>query len=274
MISSPLQKFVFRPALISATVFAGLTLPVGWFGAQPLSIKVQEEQLFYGHVRDAATPYLTLATVISLGAGMASVAIAGWQQSAQQSSQLQSQLSDLAQQSQKKEELLEKLRLSESQQNLTQHKPLENQIENQIDNQIDNQKLPQQPINYTVYTSSSFQSNREPLVTKTRSREYQPVAKSAVKGPAKTVEYMGLTYGHATRLTYGHATRLTYGHATRTHPGVGNGQTHTGFQSYSEVTSLPSEDIQQLQSQLQQAKAQMEAMQKVLHNKHFVLLEH
>ncbi|NEQ08875.1 MAG: hypothetical protein F6K37_23905 [Moorea sp. SIO4E2] len=258
MISSPLQKFVFRPALISATVFAGLTLPVGWFGAQPLSIKVQEEQLFYGHVRDAATPYLTLATVISLGAGMASVAIAGWQQSAQQSSQLQSQLSDLAQQSQKKEELLEKLRLSESQQNLTQHKPLENQIENQIDNQIDNQKLPQQPINYTVYTSSSFQSNREPLVTKTRSREYQPVAKSAVKGPAKTVEYMGLTVGHA----------------TRTHPGVGNGQTHTGFQSYSEVTSLPSEDIQQLQSQLQQAKAQMEAMQKVLHNKHFVLLEH
>ncbi|NEO78761.1 hypothetical protein [Moorena sp. SIO4G3] len=246
MTSSPLQKFVFRPALISATVFAALTLPVGWFGAQPLSIKVQEEQLYYGNVRDAATPYLTLATVISLGAGMASVAIAGWQHSAQQSSQLQSQLSDLAQQIQKKEELLEKLRLSESQQDVPQHKPLENKIENQTS--------PQQPINYTVYTSSSFQSNRKPLVTKTGSTENQPVAKSAVKVPAKTVEYTGLAVGHA----------------TRTHTGVGNGQPHTGVKSYSEVVSLPSQDIQQLQSQLQQAKAQMTAMQKVLQKKHFV----
>ncbi|NEQ81587.1 MAG: hypothetical protein F6K26_15415 [Moorea sp. SIO2I5] len=246
MISSPLQKFVFRPALISATVFAALTLPVGWFGAKPISIKVQEEQILYGNVRDAATPYLTLATVISLGAGMASVAIAGWQQSAQQSSQLQSQLSDLAQQIQKKEELLEKLRLSESQQHLPQHKPLENKIENQTS--------PQQPINYTVYTSSSFQSNREPLVTKTGSREYQPVAKSVMKVPAKTVEYK----------------RLAVGHATRMQTGVGNSQTHTGLESHSEVVSLPSEDIQQLQSQLQQVKAQMTAMQKVLHKQHFV----
>ncbi|NEO44731.1 MAG: hypothetical protein F6K55_11600 [Moorea sp. SIO4A3] len=229
---------MFRPALISATVFAALTLPVGWFGAKPISIKVQEEQILYGNVRDAATPYLTLATVISLGAGMASVAIAGWQQSAQQSSQLQSQLSDLAQQIQKKEELLEKLRLSESQQHLPQHKPLENKIENQTS--------PQQPINYTVYTSSSFQSNREPLVTKSGSREYQPVAKSVMKVPAKTVEYK------------------------RTQTGVGNSQTHTGLESHSEVVSLPSEDIQQLQSQLQQVKAQMTAMQKVLHKKHFV----
>ena len=221
--------------MISATVFAALTLPVGWFGAQPLSIKVQEEQLFYGHVRDAATPYLTLATVISLGAGMASVAIAGWQQSAQHSSQLQSQLSDLAQQIQKKEELLEKLRLSESQQDVAQHKPLEKKIENQTS--------PQQPINYTVYTSSSFQSNREPVVTKTGSTENQPVAKSAV---------------------------LAVGQATGTHTGVGNSQTHTGLKSYSEVVSLPSEDIQQLETQLQQVKAQMKAIQKVLHNKHFV----
>ena len=59
MSSSPLKKFVLTPVVLSATVFAALTLPLGVLGSKPVTINLQQEQVFQGQLRDVATPYLS-----------------------------------------------------------------------------------------------------------------------------------------------------------------------------------------------------------------------
>jgi hypothetical protein len=114
MSNSPLKKFVLTPVVISAAVFGTLTLPLAIIGKQPVTIQLQQEPVFQGQLRDIATPYLGLASAISLGAGLASVAFTGWRRSTHKSSQVEAQLSDLEKHLQEKELQLEALKLSES----------------------------------------------------------------------------------------------------------------------------------------------------------------
>lgn len=114
MTTSTLKRFVLAPIVISAGVFAALTLPLAAFGSKPVTIQFQEEPVFSGQLRDVATPYLGLATLLSLGAGLASVAVTGWQQSTRKSSQVEEKLDSLAQILKEKEAQLENLLLSES----------------------------------------------------------------------------------------------------------------------------------------------------------------
>ncbi|PPS41469.1 hypothetical protein [Chroococcidiopsis sp. TS-821] len=114
MTASIFKKFVLPPVLLSAGVFATLTLPLALLGSKPVAIQLQEEPVFHGQLRDIATPYLGLASLLSLGTGVASVAVAGWQQSSRKSAQVEQQLSGLQKHLQEKEELLKELKLSES----------------------------------------------------------------------------------------------------------------------------------------------------------------
>lgn len=114
MSGSPLNKFFLTPAVISASVFAALTLPLAVLGNKPVTIQLQQEPVFYGQLRDVATPYLGLASVLSVGAGVASIAVAGWRQSLRKSSEVEAQLSGLAQHLKEKEAQLEALKHSES----------------------------------------------------------------------------------------------------------------------------------------------------------------
>lgn len=114
MSGSPLKKFFLTPAVISASVFAALTLPLAVLGNKPVTIQLQQEPVFYGQLRDVATPYLGLASVLSVGAGVASIAVAGWRQSSRKSSEVEAQLSGLAQHLKEKEAQLEALKHSES----------------------------------------------------------------------------------------------------------------------------------------------------------------
>lgn len=112
---APLKKLVLTPVLVSAAVFATLTVPLALFGQKPVTIQLQEEPIFSGQLRDIAAPYLGLASILSLGAGCASVAITGWRSSTRKSSQVEAELSNLAQNLREKEAQLEALKLSESQ---------------------------------------------------------------------------------------------------------------------------------------------------------------
>ena len=67
MTTSPLKKFVLAPVVLSAAVFSVLTLPLAVFVSQPVTIQLQEEPVFSGQLRDVATPYLGLASALSLG---------------------------------------------------------------------------------------------------------------------------------------------------------------------------------------------------------------
>lgn len=112
---APLKKLVLTPVLVSAAVFATLSLPLAFLGKTPITIQLQEEPTFNGQLKDIAAPYLGLASLLSLGAGCASVAITGWRSSTRKSSQVEAQLSNLAQSLREKEAQLEALKLSESQ---------------------------------------------------------------------------------------------------------------------------------------------------------------
>jgi hypothetical protein len=115
MTTSLLQKFVLTPVLLSAAVFATLSVPLALFGKQPVTIQLQEEPVFSGQLRDISSPYLGMAAVLSLGAGFATVAVAGWQRSTSKSSLVEAQLLDLAKHIQQRETQLEALKLSDFQ---------------------------------------------------------------------------------------------------------------------------------------------------------------
>ena len=111
---SALQKFFLPPVIVSAAVFSVMTVPLALLGSQQMVIKIEEEPVFFGKLRDIATPYVVFATALSLGAGVSMAAFAGWRRSARQSTQYQEQLSQLEENLQQKEELLKEFKLSES----------------------------------------------------------------------------------------------------------------------------------------------------------------
>ena len=114
MAISSLKNLVLVPFLISSAVFSTLTLPLALLGSKPVVIRLQEEPVFDGRVRDIAAPYLGLSGLLSLGAGIASVAVTGWKRSSLKSAQFEQQLLGVQQQLKEKEALLEELKLSES----------------------------------------------------------------------------------------------------------------------------------------------------------------
>lgn len=114
MTASCLKQFLLTPVLISSSIFFTATLPLMVFGNQPIQVQLQEESVFSGKVKDLATPYLVLAALVSLGGGIATIALAGWRQSYCQSHQIQEQFSDLQQELATQEAQLTELKLSES----------------------------------------------------------------------------------------------------------------------------------------------------------------
>jgi chaperonin cofactor prefoldin len=113
MSNSTLNKFVLTPVLLSVTVLATLTLPLVFLNKKPVTIQLQEEPVFQGQLRDISTPYLGLASVLSLGAGVAIAAFAGWQNSSRKSSQVEAQLSTLSRNIQEKAAQIQALQSSE-----------------------------------------------------------------------------------------------------------------------------------------------------------------
>lgn len=114
MTNSPLKKFVLTPLVISAAVFAALASPLFVVGSNTVTIYFQKEPLFQGKLREISTPYLLLAAALSGGAGIASIAINGWQLSSKKSSQAQAQVLELVQNLKDKEAQLEALQISET----------------------------------------------------------------------------------------------------------------------------------------------------------------
>jgi hypothetical protein len=113
MTASLLKKFLLPPALLSASIFCSLTLPLAFLGSKPIEIQLQKEPIFAGQIKDIATPYLGLATAISLGACVTSIAVTGWRQSVHQKNQIKQQLDDLQLLLKANEAQLDELKLDE-----------------------------------------------------------------------------------------------------------------------------------------------------------------
>jgi hypothetical protein len=82
------------------------------FGSQPIEIRLQGERVFEGRLREVATPYVGFVTVVSLGAGVASLAITGWRQTARKSEAYEQKLATVEHQLKQKEQQLQEMLLS------------------------------------------------------------------------------------------------------------------------------------------------------------------
>lgn len=229
MSGSPLKKFLLTPAIIAASVFAVLTLPLAVFGNQQVTIQRERDTLFYGKLRDVASPYLGLAGIFSLGAGIASIAVAGWQQSSRKSEEVEAQLSGLAQHLKEKEAQLEAIKVSESRLEASGLKAF-------LDEEVpieSSQETPVAPPS-TPLVVDEFVMTPQPL-------EAQVIAPPRVTVQATTAKFacaqMFLGYAHGTKGTPKPATPVSE-------------QTH--------------KEVEQLQAQLQQLMAQMLSVQAAL----------
>lgn len=227
MTTSPLKKFVLAPVVLSAAVFSVLTLPLAVFGSQPVTIQLQEEPVFSGQLRDVATPYLGLASALSLGTGIASVAVTGWRQSSRKSSQVEAELEGLAKHLKEKEELLEALKHSESR---IEASGLSAFLDEEVTLQQDSK---------TAASTEAFKVV-EPSVMTTQSVETSPVAK-----PSKTV-HEALAKFPSVQTVLGHT------------------RTKAVAQASNPAIAIAPEEVEELHIQLQKIMAQMASLQTAL----------
>jgi hypothetical protein len=114
MTLSALQKF-FLPSIVSAvTVFSAMSFPLATLGDKQTVVKFEQETVFDGKLRDVATPYVVLATAMSVGSGIFVIAVCGWQYYTRKSEEFQQELSGLEKHLEEKEAQLQEFKLSES----------------------------------------------------------------------------------------------------------------------------------------------------------------
>ncbi|NER27291.1 MAG: hypothetical protein F6J89_06540 [Symploca sp. SIO1C4] len=224
MTGSPLQKFVLTPIVLSASVFAVLTLPLALHGSKEINLQMEKEQVFHGRLRDVATPYLGLAAAISFGAGVTSVAVAGWRESSHKSAQVEGQVSTLKHELEEKEDLLEKLKLSESKLAASGLKEF-----------LSEEAIPEQPLNSTS-ANLDAKTLLEPPILRDQAVEDHPVA----------------AYPSASVPTY----------LNSSHPK--DSPVKPVLKSSTMATSTTPSGVEELHSQMQQLMAQMNYLQKAM----------
>lgn len=90
-----LKNPVLPAAVLAGAMFSSLTVPLAIFGSGPVDIQLNQEPVFSGTIKDLAAPYVGVVGILSIGAGVAGVAIAAWQQSSRKSGQVEAKLSNL-----------------------------------------------------------------------------------------------------------------------------------------------------------------------------------
>ncbi|HBB30652.1 MAG TPA: hypothetical protein DDZ80_09610 [Cyanobacteria bacterium UBA8803] len=260
MTGSPLKKYVITPIMFSAAVFSALTLPLAVVGQKPVTIQFQKEPVFQGQLRDAATPYLGLATVLSLGTGIATIAMTGWQQSSRKSQKTEEQLSELEQNLKEKEKLLETLQLPESQGEIFEVSILVEEALKELaaenaptaveeDIEVANSQsaipnppspIPAEPVKETSVTPQIELPVAQPMIFRTQPLEAQPMIPRQV-----TVQAAATKFAAAQNF-------LAYNKAK------------TSSKQSLKVTSPTSSEAEQLQHQLETMMAQMQALQTAL----------
>ncbi len=246
MTASNLKKFVLTPVLLSTAVFSTLTLPLALLGSKPVDIQLQEEPVFSGQLRDVAAPYLGLATALSVGAGVASVALTGWRQSSRKSTQIEEQLLGLQQHLKEKEELLEELRLSNSRLEASELSAFLN------DEVSKDQNL----------TTCAVVKEAQPVIVEMPVQVVEPLVIAAQPAEPQMVGPRQLTVQDAASLFSSAQPFLAYAQASH----LGRKPTAAVDTEVQATTAAPALlPVEELQNQLKQIMAQMETLKNALH---------
>ncbi|MGC1393840.1 MAG: hypothetical protein WA828_06125 [Coleofasciculaceae cyanobacterium] len=260
---APLKKLVLTPVLVSAAVFATLTLPLAFFGKKPVTIQLQEEPIFSGQLRDIAAPYLGLASILSLGAGFASVAITGWRSSTHKSSQVEAQLSNLTENLREKEAQLEALKLSESQ--------LEAAGLSAFLDEAPQQQLTQSPVVANV--EAPQQLTQPPVVANVEAPQQltqPPVVANVEPAPIEALVITAQPFAAPQNVPSAHSSRTV-----QVVSGFANAQPFLGYARMrakivpqpAPITQAPldvSLDVRELHTKLEQIRSQMATLQNAI----------
>ncbi|MEQ9553764.1 MAG: hypothetical protein RIM23_29595 [Coleofasciculus sp. G3-WIS-01] len=287
MTGSPLRKFLFTPIILSTAVFSVLTLPLAFFGDKEVTIQFQGEPVHHGQLRDIATPYLGLASVLGVGTGIATVAVTGWLQSSRKSAHAEEQLSDLERNLKEKEQLLEDLKLSKSrlaaaglnnflEQELEQEfvQLSDSEVQHLVKENVKPEPKIVQPSDHEVQHLVEETVKPEPEIVQPSDHEVQHRVEETVKPePAPTHAVMKsreLLMSNPFIIT----TQPFYTQPATAHPvssqtasaKFASAQSFLGYQTKTSVPSAnvtqPTEsEVEQLQVQLQNIMAQMIVMQ-------------
>lgn len=257
MSNATLKKFVLAPIVISAAVFGTLTLPLAILGKQPIEIQFQQEPLFQGQLRDVATPYLGLATILSLGAGFASIAFSGWQRSTYKSSQVEAQLSDLARSLKEKEAQLEALKLSESRlvaSGLSAFVDENLPLESAVKTHSANHNIVGVETNLPLETKTTAASTFKVLNTPIQHRESELItAQELAQAKPYYVTHTQNVGSTSAAVQFASAQGF-----------LGHAQPKPAVDPSTSASPLASQDVQLLYSQMQEIMAQMESVQAAL----------
>ncbi|MBE9182710.1 hypothetical protein IQ268_29675 [Oculatella sp. LEGE 06141] len=101
-------------ALLAGVVFSVSTLPLAVLGSKPVTIQFEREPVFAGTLRELGSPYLGLATVISLGAGILNFSVMGWRHSSRKLKLAEEEVNSMKQQLRDQETAIERLKFSDS----------------------------------------------------------------------------------------------------------------------------------------------------------------
>jgi hypothetical protein len=237
---SALYKFFLPPLIASGSVFAVMSYPLATLGEKQIVIKFQEEPIFHGKLRDVATPYVVLATALSIGAGISAAAICGWLHSSRRSSEYEQELSNLEKHLQEKEALLKEFKVSETRLQTSGLSAF-------LDDEVPFEPLPQSlksAISQPVVTQTPAQMYHQPV------NSTPPVAAKQNSVPGRTA---AATSGFASVQTF-----LGYAQVSSAKEAAFTSQSY-------QTTILPSEYLD-LQRQLKEMMLQMQTMQNNIQN--------
>ncbi len=102
------KKVVLPTVAISGMIFVGFAALLAEYGSERIEIQVDNQNVFYGSMRDIVSPQMGVALGLTLG--VASVAVIGYSKSASQVELLEKQLSSIKKAISDKDAQIEELR--------------------------------------------------------------------------------------------------------------------------------------------------------------------
>jgi hypothetical protein len=107
-----LKKLLLPTIAISGTLLAGFVVILATQGSKPIEIQLDNQQVFYGELRDIISP--PVGALISIGVGLGTASLIGWQQTKKKTVALQMQLSQLQSQISDRDSQIQELKVAPS----------------------------------------------------------------------------------------------------------------------------------------------------------------
>jgi hypothetical protein len=194
-----LKKLLLPTVVISGTLLAGFGVLLATQGSKPIEIQFDNRQFFYGELRHVVSP--PIGALISIGVGLATTSLIGWQQAKKRTQALQTQVSQLQSQILDRDSQIQELKVAPS-------SPMLSKLDWFLDRQVSQTSVlassvlaplqlpPVQPVTEPVVTTVS---GFDYQVITTNQLSNQPSVQTAASAFPSAQSVLGLTqrYGKA-----------------------------------------------------------------------------